>query len=60
MPILGLVVPIIVMGQIFTLAEAFGPWNSLNFIIFMLSTYQIALLNRMTNIFSSNFLREKA
>ncbi|MEE9379281.1 MAG: ABC transporter permease [Candidatus Lokiarchaeia archaeon] len=60
MPIISLIIPLIIMGQIFTLAEAFGPWNSQNFFIFMLSTYQITLLNRLTSAFSNNLLREKA
>lgn len=60
MPIIGLIFPLIVMGQIFNLAEEFGPWNSQNFIIFMLTLYQIVLLNRLTAVFSSNLMREKA
>ncbi len=60
MPLLGLIVPFIVMGQIFTLTEEFGPWNSQNYMVFMLTMYQIALVNRMTNIFAGNFQREKA
>ena len=47
------------MGQIFSLTEGFGPWNSENFIIFMLTLYQITLLNRLTGAFGANFGREK-
>jgi len=59
MPLVGLIIPLIVMGQIFTLAEELGPWNSQNYIVFMLTLYQIALLNRLTAVFSSNLTREK-
>ncbi len=60
MHVLGLIIPWIIMNQIFTLAEEFGPWNSSNFMVFMLTLYQIAILNRLINVFGSNLRREKA
>ncbi|GAH25052.1 unnamed protein product, partial [marine sediment metagenome] len=32
------------MGQIFTFNENFGPWNTENFIVYILTAYQINIV----------------
>jgi len=59
MPILNLVLPLIIMGQIFTFNEDFGPWNSQNFAIYVLTAYQIGLMTQIYNRFPSKFATEK-
>ncbi len=44
-PIIGIIMPIIVMGQLFTYSVTFGPWDETNFFIFQVVAYQL------TNIF---------
>lgn len=58
-PLLAVILPIIVLGQIFTFNEAFGPWNSQNFLVFQLTTYQILLLYRIITQFSNQLKIEK-
>lgn len=58
-PILGLVLPLVIMGQIFTFNEDFGPWNSQNFMVYILTAYQIGLMTGINNRFPSQFATEK-
>jgi len=59
MPIVGLIMPIIVMGQIFTFNESFGPWTGENFLIFQIVIYQLSLIFAVRNRFTSEFQTEK-
>jgi len=58
-PILGMVLPLVIMGQIFTFNEDFGPWNSQNFMVYVLTAYQIRLIIRVSSRFPSQFGTEK-
>ncbi len=58
-PILNLVLPLIIMGQIFTFKEDFGPWNSQNFTVYVLTAYQIGLITGINNRFPNQFATEK-
>ena len=43
-PLINIILPLIVFGQIFTFREDFGPWNENNYVIYQIVTYQIILL----------------
>ena len=58
-PILSLVLPLVIMGQIFTFNENFGPWTPQNFIVYVLTAYQIRLITRINSRFPSQFATEK-
>ena len=58
-PILNLLLPLIVLGQIFTFSESFGPWDSQNFALYIMTSYQISIMARVRNIFPSRFRVEK-
>ena len=60
MPILNLILPLIILGQIFTFSENnFGPWNDQNFALYIMTSYQISIMARVRNIFPSRFRVEK-
>ena len=58
-PVLGFIVPLIIMGKIFTLADNFGPWNNNNFIVYQFTTYHISLLYSIIFRFQGSIAREK-
>lgn len=58
-PLISIILPIVILGQIFTFNEAFGPWDASNFLVYQLTTYQILLLYRVTNQFPSDLRAEK-
>lgn len=59
-PILNLVLPLIVLGQIFMFSENnFGQWNSQNFALYIMTSYQISIMARVRTIFPSRFRIEK-
>lgn len=58
-PILNLILPLIILGQIFTFSENFGPWNSQNFALYVMTSYQINIMASVRNIFPSRFGTEK-
>ena len=60
-PILGIILPLIVMGQLFTLSDnGFGPWNRDNYVVYQFTTYQILLIYQISSRFQSNIKLEKA
>ncbi len=58
-PILAVILPLIIMGKIFTLAAEFGAWNSENFIVFQFTAYQMLLLYRIIARIQGGIAREK-
>ncbi len=58
-PFLGLFLPLVILGQIFTLNEAFGPWNSQNYAVYIFTAYQINLIVNIRNQFPGTFAAEK-
>ena len=46
-PLIGIVMPLILMGQIFIFEKKFGPWDDDNFIIYQFIAYNISLLRLM-------------
>lgn len=58
-PIIGLIFPLIVMGQIFTFATNFGPWSGENYIVFMLVTTHLGIIFGVMNRFPSSLKIEK-
>ena len=58
-PILGVILPLIIMGKIFTFADNFGPWDGGNFIIYQFTAYQIIILTGIRTRLQGSILSEK-
>lgn len=58
-PVLNLILPLIILGQIFTFSENFGPWDSQNFALYVMTAYQINIMAGVRGIFPSRFHIEK-
>lgn len=58
-PIIGLIMPIILMDKFFTLNDNYGPWTKNNFLVYQFIALNILLLQRIITAFPSNLLREK-
>ncbi len=58
-PLVSVIMPLIIMGQLFTFAESFGPWDSTNFFIYQLIAYQLVVVYAVTNAYSSQLASEK-
>ncbi len=58
-PILNLLLPLIILGQIFTFSDNFGLWDSQNFALYIMTSYQISIMTKVRNIFPSRFYIEK-
>lgn len=58
-PFLNIILPLVIMGQLFSFNATFGPWNPDNFVVFQLMAYQISILWQITNKFSSDMKMEK-
>ncbi len=57
-PILNLVLPLIILGQIFTFSDT-GDWDSQNFTVFVMITYQISIMAKIRNVYPGRFSSEK-
>ena len=57
--LLGIVLPLIIMGTLFTFTENFGPWNKENFVVYQFTTYQIMLMYQLVGRFQGQILLEK-
>lgn len=51
--------PLIVMGQLFTFSESFGPWNETNFFIYQLVAYQLTVVFGFMNSYPVQLRQEK-
>ena len=58
-PILGIILPLIVMGQLFGFSDNFGPWNRDNFVVYQFTSYQISLIYQIMSRFQGNIALEK-
>ncbi len=58
-PILSFILPLVIMGQIFTFNENFGPWTAQNFAVYILTAYQINIVVKIRGRFPSQFATEK-
>lgn len=58
-PILGVIVPLIILGKIFDLAGNFGPWNGENYVVFQFTAYQILLIYAIISRFQGDIATEK-
>ena len=60
-PILSIILPLIVMGEIFNLnrGESFGPWDGRNFIVFQFTSYMLILLYQIVGRFQQGIAQEK-
>ena len=59
LPVLGVIVPLIVMGKIFTFTDNFGPWDDKNYVVFQFTAYQILLLFGIINRYQVGIAQEK-
>lgn len=58
-PLIGLILPLITMGQLFTFTTNFGPWDETNFFIYQLIAYKLGIVFGLMNTFSSQLSVEK-
>lgn len=58
-PILGVLMPLIVMGQLFTFNEAFGPWNADNFLVYPIIAYEIKMIYSISKSLPGQLMTEK-
>ncbi|MFX1391978.1 MAG: ABC transporter permease [Promethearchaeota archaeon] len=58
-PVLGIIMPLIIMGKIFSFNEELGPWNAGNFLVYQFTATNISLLLQLTRVFSGRFKEEK-
>lgn len=58
-PIIGIAMPLIVLGRFFDLNTEFGPWNESNYMVFQFLAYQIFLIWNLLNEFPTQMVREK-
>lgn len=58
-PLLSFILPLVIMGQIFTFNENFGPWNPQNFAVYILTGYQINIVAKINGRFPGQFATEK-
>ncbi len=58
-PLVGILMPLILMGKLFQFNNHFGPWTAENFIIYQFIAYNINLLMKMILEFPELFQREK-
>ena len=58
-PILAIILPLIIMGEIFTFADNFGPWDGRNFAVYQFTANQILLLYRLLGRLQGAIAQEK-
>ncbi len=58
-PIISIIMPLILMGQLFSFNNRYGPWTEKNFIIYQFVAYNIMLLRRIITDFPKLFAQEK-
>ena len=59
MPIVGVFLPLIIMGEIFTLTDNFGPWNGSNYIVYQFAAYMMFLLYGVITRIQGGIAQEK-
>ncbi len=58
-PMMGVILPFIIMGKLFNYNDHFGPWTSANILIFQFMAYNINLLRNNISAFPRVFYQEK-
>jgi len=58
-PILGIILPIIVLGRILDFTNNFGPWDDGNFLVYQFTAYQLMLLYQIIGRFQTSINQEK-
>lgn len=58
-PFVSIIIPLILMGQLFIFRDSFGIWTERNFIIYQFIAYNIILLKRIISNFPVIFAQEK-
>ena len=58
-PFLNIIMPLIILWQLFTFTEGFGPWNNSNFVIFQITAYHLLITFSILNVFPSQLKQEK-
>jgi len=58
-PIITILMPLIIFQALFNTTEAFGPWTPENYVVFILSSYNLFLLKGTIMGFPQQLIREK-
>ncbi|MFO7796129.1 MAG: ABC transporter permease [Promethearchaeia archaeon] len=58
-PIIAILIPLVIMGNLFQFNNQFGEWTSENFLIYQFIAYDISLLKSLVNVFPKQFQMEK-
>jgi ABC-type polysaccharide/polyol phosphate export permease len=58
-PIISILMPLIIMGNLFAYNPQFGPWTSTNFVVYQFVAYNILLIQGIITIFPQQFRIEK-
>ena len=59
-PIYGMIVPLLVMGTIFSFTDGFGPWDGRNFVVYIFTSTQIMALYQLSSRFTGLIAQEKS
>ena len=59
-PMLGIILPIIVLGKILTFTDNFGPWDDGNFLVYQFTAYQLLILYQIIARFTTGISQEKS
>jgi len=59
LPVIGLIMPIILMDKFFTFNDNFGPWTRDNFLVYQFIALNIMLLQRIIIALPKNLINEK-
>lgn len=58
-PLIALIMPLIIMGKIFSYQENFGPWNSYNYLVYIFIGYNLIRISSVTGTIAGNLRGEK-
>ena len=58
-PLLGIIMPMIILKQFLSNNISFAPWNETNYFVFIFVAYNIGLMTKLIDSFHSEFILEK-
>ncbi|MFX1311122.1 MAG: ABC transporter permease [Promethearchaeota archaeon] len=58
-PIISILMPLIIFGQLFEFKESFGPWTAQNYLVFQFIAYNLFLLRGILNEYPNQIRNEK-
>jgi ABC-type polysaccharide/polyol phosphate export permease len=58
-PIVTILMPLIIFNKLFSFNDYFGPWTPQNYVVFLLSSYNLSLLRQTIGSFPQELRREK-